>query len=126
MDFPKNLKYSKEHQWLSIEGASAKVGLTAFAVKQLGDIVFIELPAPGDTFKAGDTLGVVESTKTASDVFYPVSGKILSVNEALNDAPETINSDPYGAGWLVEIECTNKAELDALLDSVSYQAIAGK
>lgn len=124
MSNPGNLKYSKEHQWLKLDGTKAQVGITAFAVKQLGDIVFIELPKVGAVFKAGDTLGVVESTKTASDVFYPVSGRVVAVNGALNDEPELIGSDPYGKGWLVEIECADKKETDALLDAAAYDAIA--
>ena len=126
MASPNNLKFSKEHQWLALSGTKARIGLTDFATSQLGDIVFIELPHPGDTFHAGDTLGVVESTKTASDIFFPVSGKVLSANDALIDAPETINSDPYGKGWLVEIECSAPAEVAGLMDADAYRAIARK
>ena len=123
MSLPSDLKYSKDHEWLKIEGATATIGITDFAAKQLGDIVFVELPKVGASFKAGDTLGVVESTKTASDVFYPVSGKVLAVNEALLDAPELINQEPYGQGWFIKVECATPGEFDGLLDAAAYQAL---
>ncbi|MDR0965339.1 MAG: glycine cleavage system protein GcvH [Myxococcales bacterium] len=123
MSLPNDLKYSKDHEWLKLDGTSVTIGITAFAAQQLGDIVFVELPKVGSAFKAGDALGVVESTKTASDVFYPISGKVLAINEALLDAPELINQDPYGKGWFVQIECSNPAELDTLLDANAYAAL---
>lgn len=123
MSVPSDLKYSKDHEWLKIEGSTATIGITGFAAQQLGDIVFVELPKVGTAFKAGEALGVVESTKTASDVFYPVSGKVLAVNEALMDAPELINQEPFGQGWFIRVECANPAELEALLDADAYAAL---
>ena len=125
MSSPRDLKYSKEHQWLALEGSEAQVGLTEFAVGQLGDIVFVDLPAVGTAFRAGDVLGTVESTKTSSDIFYPVSGRVIGVNEALADAPELINQDPCGQGWLVRIECSDLSEVGALLDADAYRAVTG-
>lgn len=123
MSVPSDLKYSKDHEWLKLDGSTATIGITDFAAQQLGDIVFVELPQVGTAFKAGETFGVVESTKTASDVFYPVSGKVLAVNEALVDAPELINQEPYGKGWFIQVECADPSELDALLDASAYAAL---
>lgn len=123
MTVPSDLKYSKDHEWLKIDGSTATIGITDFAAQQLGDIVFVELPKVGATFRAGETFGVVESTKTASDVFYPVSGKVLAINEALVDAPELINQEPYGKGWFIQVECANQDEIDALLDAGAYAAL---
>ncbi len=125
MSSQRGLKYSKEHQWLALEGKEALVGLTEFAVGQLGDIVFVDLPAPGTAFRAGDVLGTVESTKTSSDIFYPVSGRVIGVNEALNDTPELINQDPCGKGWLVRIECSDVNEVGSLMDADAYKAVTG-
>ncbi len=123
MSVPSDRKYSKDHEWLKLDGDTATVGITEFAAAQLGDIVFVELPEVGASFQAGQSFGVVESTKTASDVFYPVSGKVLAVNDALLDAPELVNQDPYGKGWFIKIQCANNAELDALLDANTYATL---
>lgn len=123
MHLPGDLKYSKDHEWLRLEGTNAILGITDFAAEQLGDIVFIDLPKVGAIFKTGDVLGVVESTKTASDIFYPINGKILAINEALLESPELINQEPYGKGWFVKIECTDLSELDALLDANAYASL---
>jgi len=117
---PANLKYSKDHEWAKLEGSTLTMGITAFAVEQLGDIVFVDLPKVGESVKAHGTCGAVESTKATSDIFSPVTGKILEVNAALADAPETINQDPYEKGWLVKLEVADPKELDALMDAAAY------
>ena len=118
---PTNLKYTKDHEWVKVEGSLATIGVTAFATEQLGDIVYVEMPKAGEQVKAGATMGVVESTKAVSDVFYPVSGTIKETNEPLTDAPETINQDPYDKGWLVKIELSDTAELEGLMDAANYE-----
>ncbi len=120
MNVPADLKYSKDHEWAKLEGNIVTMGITAFAVEQLGDIVFVDLPKSGDAVKAHGTCGAVESTKATSDVFSPVTGKVVEVNSGLSDAPETINQDPYGKGWLVKIEVADVKELDALMDAAKY------
>jgi len=126
MNVPQELKYSKDHEWIRVEGNEAYVGITDFAQDQLGDIVYVDISAQeGDEIAEGETFGSVEAVKTVSDLFIPVSGKLLEINEDLNSAPEKINSDPYGEGWIIKIEITNAAELDALLDAAGYQEITG-
>ena len=120
MDVPANLKYSVEHEWIATDGT---VGVTAFAVEQIGDIVFVELPAVGTMVEATKAFGVIESVKAVSELFAPASGKVIAVNDSLTDAPETVASDCYGAGWLIKIELTNPAELAALRDAAGYQAL---
>ncbi len=120
MDVPANLKYSVEHEWIATDGT---VGVTAFAVEQIGDIVFVELPAVGTMVEAGKAFGVIESVKAVSELFAPASGKVIAVNDSLTDAPETVASDCYGAGWLIKIELTNPSELAALRDAAGYQAL---
>ncbi len=117
---PGNLKYSVEHEWLADDGT---VGITSFAVEQIGDIVFVELPAVGSSVSQGQPFGVIESVKAVSELFAPASGKVVAVNEALNDAPETVGDDCYGAGWLVKIEVSDPAELGKLKDADAYQAM---
>ena len=118
---PSNLKYSKDHEWVKLEGNLATVGVTAFATEQLGDIVYVELPKAGAKVKAGATLGVVESTKAVSDVFCPVSGTVTEVNAPLADAPETLNQDPYEKGWMIKIELADAKEIDGLMDAARYE-----
>src|SRR5205085_1742738 len=118
MDIPENLKYSVEHEWLAADG---KVGITAFAVEQIGDIVFVELPAVGTIVEAAKPLGVIESVKAVSELFAPASGKVVAINEALAAAPETVASDCYGAGWLVQLELSGTN--DALKDAAGYRAM---
>ena len=118
-----DLKYTDSHEWLKMEGEIAKVGITDHAQSQLTDIVFVELPEVGKEVKKGDELCVVESVKSVSELYAPVSGKIANVNKALEETPETINESPYDEGWLVEIEVTNKSEIDSLLDANSYKKI---
>lgn len=116
---PENLQYAESHEWLLVDGDTATVGISDYAQNSLGDIVFVELPDVGATFGAGDSFGVVESVKAASDVYLPVAGEVVEINEALLDAPETVNSDPYGAGWLVKIRIDGAPS--GLLDAAAYE-----
>lgn len=122
MEFPANLKYTVEHEWVLVEGDLATVGITAFAQDALGDVVFVELPAAGSAVTAGKTFGVVESVKAVSDIYAPVSGTVEEINEALPDAPEAINSSPYGEGWMIRIRMADPGQLAGLLDAAAYQA----
>lgn len=125
--YPGDLRYSTEHEWVKQEeGNKARIGITFYAQKELGDVVFVDLPQVGDTVEAGDAFAVVESVKAVSDIFAPVSGKVVEVNEALADNPELINSKPYEDGWIAVIEMENPAELDNLLDAEAYQAHIGE
>jgi glycine cleavage system H protein len=119
---PADLKYSKEHEWVRVEGNRAVIGITDFAQAELGDIVFVELPEVGTSLSANQTFGTVESVKTVSDLFAPVSGKVVAVNSALADAPEKVNEAPYGDGWMIVVEMSNADELNALLDAAGYEA----
>jgi glycine cleavage system H protein len=121
--YPDSLKYTKEHEWARVSGKVAAVGITAYAKDQLGDVVYLELPEPGATVKKGEPFGVVESTKAVSELFAPVSGKVLKVNKALVDAPETINDDPHEKGWMVEIEMSNPTEANDLLSAKQYEQL---
>ncbi|MBU1001195.1 MAG: glycine cleavage system protein GcvH [Proteobacteria bacterium] len=121
MVIPAELKYAKTHEWAKIEGDTATVGISHFAQEQLGDMTYIELPDVGDTFEAGEEMGSVESVKAASEIYAPVSGEVIAVNEALEDAPETVNQDPYGQGWLVKFKLSGGA--DDLLDAAAYEKI---
>jgi len=126
MNIPQELKYSKDHEWIRVEGETAYVGITDYAQDQLGDIVYVDISfGESDEIGAGEAFGSVEAVKTVSDLFMPVSGKLVEINEALNGEPEKINTDPYGDGWIIKIELTNPSELDALLDAAAYQEIAG-
>jgi glycine cleavage system H protein len=120
MNFPEDLKYTREHEWARVKGKRVVVGITEFAQDQLGDVVYVELPAVGDVVKKGEAFGVVESTKAVSDVFAPVSGKVVEVNDPLTDAPETINEDPYEEGWMIQVEPSDPKELDDLLGAKAY------
>jgi glycine cleavage system H protein len=122
VDFPKNYKYTKDHEWIEVHGAKGTVGVTAYAIEQLGDIVHIDLPESGKSFKAGDSFGTIESTKTVSDLYMPVNGKVVEVNGNLKASPESLQSDAYKDGWLVRIEMSNPAEAAALLDAAAYDA----
>jgi glycine cleavage system H protein len=126
MNFPENLKYSKEHEWLRIEGDTAYVGITDFAQGELGDIVFVEIDTVGETIDQDKVFGTIEAVKTVSDLFMPVSGEILEFNETLGDAAETVNSDPYGDGWLVKIKITNPSEVEGLMDVEAYKEMIGQ
>jgi glycine cleavage system H protein len=122
MNFPDDLRYTREHEWARKKGKNVAVGITEFAQDQLGDVVYLELPDVGDEVKKGDSFGVVESTKAVSELFSPVTGKVVEVNDPLKDAPETVNEDPYEEGWMVVIEPADASELDALMDAKAYQA----
>ncbi len=121
MNFPEDLKYTREHEWCRVKGNRAVVGITDHAQDALGDIVYLELPAVGDLVKKGETFGVVESTKAVSDLFAPVSGKVVEVNDPLADSPETINEDPYEEGWMIQVEVADPKELQDLLDQAGYK-----
>jgi glycine cleavage system H protein len=123
---PADLRYTKEHEWVRVEGDVATVGITAHAADQLGDIVFVELPASGRSVTQYATFGVVESVKAVSDLFAPVGGEVLEANAALATAPEVVNSDPYGAGWMLRIRLADAGEVDALLDPVAYEALVAE
>ena len=122
MNIPDDLKYTKDHEWARQKGAKVLVGITDFAQDQLGDVVFVELPAVGDEVKKGESFGVVESTKAVSELFAPISGKVVEVNDPLVEAPESINEDPYEEGWMIAIEPSDPRELAALLDAKAYKA----
>lgn len=127
MEFPSELKYTKEHEWVKIiEGNTALVGITEFAQSELGDIVFIEVETIDEELEADEVFGTIEAVKTVSDLFLPVSGKILEFNELLNDEPEKVNADPYDEGWIVKMEVNDISDLDGLLDSESYKKQIGQ
>ena len=122
MNFPEDLKYTREHEWARRKGNQLVIGITDFAQDQLGDVVFVELPEVGDPVKKGESFGVVESTKAVSELFAPVTGKVVEVNDPLADAPETINEDPYEEGWMIVVEPSDPKELEALMDAKTYKA----
>ena len=122
MNTPSNLKYSKDHEWVKVEGNVAVIGITDFAQSQLGDIVFVDIQTEGEDLEAGEVFGAIEAVKTVADGLMPVSGKVIEVNADLEGAPESVNSDPYGAGWMIKVEMSNPAEYDELLDAAAYEA----
>lgn len=122
MEFPDALRYSAEHEWVAVDGTSARVGITDFAQDALGDVVYVSVPEVGATVAANSACGEVESTKSVSDVFTPVSGSVSEVNEALNDTPELLNQQPYGDGWIFVVEMSAPEEIDALMDAAAYRA----
>jgi len=123
MKFPENLRYTKDHEWISIDGNTATIGITDFAQRELGDIVYVEVETIGKTLQAGDVFGTVEAVKTVSDLFLPVSGTISELNPALANAPELVNNDPYGEGWMIKMTVNNPAEVENLMDAAAYQAL---
>ena len=123
MNTPTNLKYSKDHEWVKVEGNVATIGITDFAQSQLGDIVFVDIQTEGEDLEAGEVFGAIEAVKTVADGLMPVSGKVIEVNADLEGAPESVNSDPYGAGWMIKVEMSNPAEVEDLLDAEAYDAI---
>ena len=125
MNVPANLKYSNDHEWIRVEGDGAYVGITDFAQSQLGDIVFVDVTTVGETLAQNEIFGTIEAVKTVSDAFIPVGGEVLEFNEALNDAPETVNKDPYGDGWMIKIKITDKNELEQLLSAEDYMKLIG-
>ena len=125
-DYPSDLRYTREHEWVRPEGNRWRIGITSFAAKELGEVVFVELPEVDRSVSQGDELGTIESVKAVSELFAPVGGKVVAVNEALTSEPELLNDDPYGEGWLVEIEPSQKSELDELLTSAQYTEFTAK
>lgn len=125
MNIPDNLKYTKDHEWLRIDGENGYIGITDFAQGELGDIVFIEIETVGETLKKEEVFGTVEAVKTVSDLFMPVSGEILELNPALENSPDLVNKDPYGEGWMVRIKIADISETEALLDAGQYKTLAG-
>jgi len=123
MEFPEQLKYSEEHEWVAVDGAQARIGITDFAQDSLGDVVYVELPGVGANVMAHASCAEIESTKSVSEIFSPVTGTIVEVNGTLENAPEQVNADPYGAGWIFVVEMADPAELDGLLDAAGYRAL---
>ena len=124
-NFPDDLRYSREHEWVRVEGEQATIGITSYAADELGDIVFVEAPEVGGQLKQFAAFGVVESVKAVSDLYAPISGEVAEVNQALSDTPELLNSAPYGDGWIAKVNLSDTAELDALLDAEAYAALTG-
>ena len=122
MNFPNNVKYTSEHEWIRVDGNEAFVGITDYAQSELGEIVFVDVDTIGEQIGQGEVFGSVEAVKTVSDLNMPVSGEVLEFNEALNDQPELVNNDPYGEGWMIKISIADPAELDTLMDAAAYQA----
>ena len=123
MNIPQDLKYTKDHEWIKIDGNVATIGITDFAQKELGDIVYVEIETEGDQLDEGDVFGTVEAVKTVSDLFMPISGTVKEINEEMESAPEIVNSDPYGAGWMIKAEISDEAEIDKLLSSEDYESL---
>lgn len=125
MNFPADLKYTKDHEWVKISGDTALIGITDFAQRELGDIVYVDVNTVGETVEKEAVFGTVEAVKTVSDLFMPLSGEVLEVNKDIDSAPESVNSDPYGKGWMIKIKITNPSEVDGLLDANAYKALVG-
>jgi glycine cleavage system H protein len=125
MNVPQNLKYTKDHEWVSVDGDIATIGITDFAQSELGDIVYVEIETEGETLDHEEVFGSVEAVKTVSDLFMPVSGEIIEFNGDLDKDPELVNSDPYGKGWMIKVKMTNASEVDSLLDAAGYSALVG-
>lgn len=125
MSIPANLKYTKDHEWVSIDGDVATVGITHFAQKELGDIVYVEVETLDQTLDKDEVFGTVEAVKTVSDLFLPLTGEIIAFNDSLESAPETVNSDPYGEGWMIKIKIADKSEIDSLLSDAAYKQLIG-
>lgn len=125
MNFPDNLKYTKDHEWIRVEGGNAYIGITDFAQKELGDIVYVDISTVGETVEKEAVFGTVEAVKTVSDLFMPLTGKVLEVNPKIDSNPELVNNDPYGDGWMIKCTVDNAADVNALLDAAAYKAIVG-
>ena len=123
MNFPQNLKYINEHEWIRVEGDMAYVGITDYAQEQLGDIVFVDIPTVGESLEANETFGTIEVVKTISDLFLPVAGEVIEQNESLEENPELVNKDPYGEGWLIKMKPANLKDIEDLLDAEAYKAV---
>ncbi len=126
MNFPENLKYTKDHEWLQINGETATVGITDFAQHELGDIVFVDIDTEGKSLGANEIFGTVEAVKTVSDLFLPVSGTVTEVNKDLEGTPEAVNQDPYGKGWMIKMTIDNPSEVDGLMDAAAYRQMIGE
>ncbi len=125
MEVPDGLRFTEDHEWLRTDDGEAVVGITAYAADELGDVVFVELPAVGRRLAAREVFGVIESVKTASDLYSPIAGEIVAVNPALNASPELVNSDPHGEGWMIRVRPDDPADIDGLLDAAAYRALIG-
>ncbi len=125
MTFPEELKYTKEHEWISLEGDIATIGITEFAQSELGDIVYVDITTEGDEVEAGEVFGSVEAVKTVSDLYMPVKGTVIEINPDLEDAPETVNADPYGKGWMIKIQVDNADDVATLMSAADYTALVG-
>ncbi|HKM43842.1 MAG TPA: glycine cleavage system protein GcvH [Dysgonamonadaceae bacterium] len=126
MNFPENLKYSKDHEWILVEGNNATIGITEFAQDELGEIVFIDVTGEGETIDKGEVFGSIEAVKTVSDLVMPATGEVLEINPKLEDAPELVNTDPYGEGWIIKITLNDEKDLEDLLDAAAYKDFIGK
>ena len=126
MNFPENLKYTKEHEWVSMDGDVATIGVTEFAQSELGDIVFVEIETEGETLSQNEVFGTIEAVKTVSDLFMPISGEIVAINTNLEDAPESVNESPYEEGWMVKIKASDMSEIDGLIDADEYKSLIGQ
>jgi glycine cleavage system H protein len=125
MNFPSNLRYTKDHEWVSLDGNIATIGITDFAQRELGDIVYVEVDTIGKSLEGGAVFGTVEAVKTVSDLFLPVSGTIMELNPDLQGAPESVNTDPYGSGWMIKMKVNNAADVNALMDAAAYENLVG-
>ena len=125
MNIPSNLRYTKDHEWIKLEGNTATIGITDFAQRELGDIVYVEVDTVGKELEAGAVFGTVEAVKTVSDLFLPITGTISELNAALAGAPESVNNDPYGAGWMIKMKVNDPADVEALLDAKAYEELVG-
>ncbi|MGB0769997.1 MAG: glycine cleavage system protein GcvH [Flavobacteriaceae bacterium] len=125
MNVPEELKYTKDHEWVRVEGEILTIGITDFAQSELGDIVYVEVDTLDETLEAEEVFGTVEAVKTVSDLFLPVAGEVIEFNEALEDEPEKVNDDPYGEGWMIKLKCTDTSELDELLSAEDYKTLIG-
>lgn len=126
MNFPENLKYTKEHEWVSIEGDIATIGITEFAQSELGDIVFVEIETEGENLNQNEVFGTIEAVKTVSDLFMPITGEIIAINADLEDTPESVNESPYENGWMVKIKASDLSQIDDLMDASAYKTLIGQ
>lgn len=126
MSIPNNLKYTKEHEWVLVEGSVGTIGVTDYAQGELGDVVYVDIDPALSEIKKGESIGTIEAVKTVSDIFAPFSGKVIELNSEIKDSPELVNSDPYGKGWMIKVEISNTADLADLLDASAYQALIGQ
>jgi glycine cleavage system H protein len=126
MSIPNNLKYTKEHEWVLVEGNAGTIGVTEYAQGELGDVVYVDIDPALSEIKKGESIGTIEAVKTVSDIFAPFSGKVIELNSEIKDSPELVNSDPYGKGWMIKVEISNTADLADLLDASAYQALIGQ